>query len=1640
MSKQTSTLFHGLLSFGIFFFSSLLAITGRGQTPDDISFIQKSTHVESLQKYALELKSQALAKKTQAEEMAKKKGWVIKKTYEDGRTIELKELDPKGRPVYFSTCNLNAAKTVSTNKVWTGGGLGLNLSGSGITLREWDESVVRPTHQELTGRVVQGDGASGYSGHSTHVAGTMLATGIDPNAHGMANLANLRAFDWNSDYAEMASEAANGALLSNHSYVFITGWYNGGSHWYWYGDTTVSRYEDYFFSFYCDDARIVDSIACNAPYYLVCRAAGNDRGEGPSTQPVTHYIFDGNNWIFASTVRNIDGMPSGYGCITYGFGTSKNVMTVGAVYAIPNGYSSPSDVVQTGFSCTGPTDDGRIKPDIVADGVGLYSTYSTADNAYATMSGTSMATPNTTGSLGLLQQHYHNLHGVYMRSATLKGLVIHTADEAGSYPGPDYKFGWGLLNTAKAATLLSNTTTAKVNELTLANGTTYTLNIKANGTDPLRATICWTDPPGTPPPPSLNPPTIMLVNDLDLRIDGQTYKPWILDPTNPSAGATTGDNIRDNVEQIYISSLSAGCHTLTVTHKGTLVGGSQAFSLIVSGITVYPDFIAGPVSGNQSICYNSTPALLTGIAPTGGNPPYTYQWQSSADSINFTNIPGATVLNYQPGSLTVKTFFRQIQSASGSCDNANTNIIRILINPLPIPTITGTSNLCVNSGYYYYTTESGMTNYNWAVSSGGTITAGGTATSNTMTVNWNTAGAQTVTVNFTNANGCTGAIPTVYPVTVNPLAVPTITGPTPVCTGSAGNVYLTQTGMTGYVWSVSAGGTITAGGTATDNTVTVTWNTAGAQTVTVNFTNANGCTAAIPMVYPVTVNPLPIPTIIGSTSVCVGSAGNVYSTQTVMTGYVWSVSAGGTITAGATTTDNTVTVTWNTAGTQIVTVNFTNANGCTAAIPTVYPVTVNPLPIPTITGPTPVCAGSAGNVYSTQTGMNSYVWSVSAGGSITAGGTATDNTASVTWSTAGAQTVTVNYTNANGCTAAIPTVYPVTVNPLPIPIITGPTPVCAGSAGIVYSTQAGMTNYLWAVSTGGLITAGGATTSNTMTVTWNTAGSQTVSVNYIDSNGCTASEPAAYNVTVNPLPAPTIYGSNVICAGSTGYVYTTEAGKTNYIWSVSAGGTITAGGTATNNTVTIDWTTAGVQSVSVNYMNGSGCTAAVPILYPVTINPLPVPSLSGNGNCCAGTTGIVYNTDTGMSKYTWFVSGGGTITAGGTSTSFTVTVTWNTIGNQSVGINYQNSFGCWASSPTGLPVTVEALPVPIITGPSTICAVSTGNVYATESGMTNYLWNVSAGGTITTGGTPTDNTVTVDWNTAGAQTVSVNFTNVNGCTAPTPTVYPVTVNPLPGIAGTISGSSTVAQGQIGVVFSVIPITNATGYTWSLPSGATITAGDNTSSITVSFSASAVSGIITVTGTDSCGNGIVSPDFNLTVTVSVPMDIEVDGTITGTICYNATDIITVAETAPFTVQSGGHAEMIAGVAIDYKPGTTVQSEGYMWGHIAPSGPWCVPITAPSIVTVPMGIEEVPEQSFFKVYPNPTTGSFTLELSEVSETAIVKVEIYGMRGEKILNDQFTGEKKHEFSLESNPTGIYFIRVFCGDNLGSQKIIKQ
>ena len=144
-------------------------------------------------------------------------------------------------------------------------------------------------------------------------------------------------------------------------------------------------------------------------------------------------------------------------------------------------------------------------------------------------------------------------------------------------------------------------------------------------------------------------------------------------------------------------------------------------------------------------------------------------------------------------------------------------------------------------------------------------------------------------------------------------------------------------------------------------------------------------------------------------------------------------------------------------------VNYTNGNGCTASTATDRSVTINALPVPALVGATSVCSGSTGNVYSTDGGMSNYLWTVT-GGTITAGGGATNNSVTVTWGgSPGPGQVTVNYTNGNGCTATSASVRSVTIRALPNPAIAGNASVCANSAGNIYSTTGGMTNYLWSV-------------------------------------------------------------------------------------------------------------------------------------------------------------------------------------------------------------------------------------------------------------------------------------------------------------------------------------------------------------------------------------------------------------------------------------------------------------------------------------------------------------------------------------------------------------------------------------------------
>jgi len=548
---------------------------------------------DQLAELAAEQAAEARTARIEAEARAADLGLPVRQELDDGRVVELLRF-VGDQPIYYVTHNANAADTVSTDEVHPGGSLGLALDGAGQTLGIWDSGNVRATHQELAGRVNNLQAAS-LSNHSTHVGGTMIAAGVSAAAQGMAFAGALRAYDFNSDTAEMTAEQAlaNPIRISNHSYGFISGWifnFCGNGRWVWFGDPSISTVEDPIFGYYIQDAADWDQLAVDSPEYLMVKSAGNDRGEGPSGTVSHHHIGTGCGPLFADS-HPVDGGATGFDTIGGGPGSAKNDLTVGAVNDVIGGYSGPSSVVLASFTGWGPTDDGRIKPDLVANGISLTSPIANTDTAYGIASGTSMSTPNTSGSIALLNQHAENLFGTGFAflSATMKALVLHTADEAGPAPGPDYMHGWGLLNTATAATVMTEHTglvnTFHIHEDTLADGDVLELEVESDGTGPLRATLVWTDPAGTPPPFVVDPPDLMLVNDLDLRIEGPggVAAPWVLDPANPANPATTGDNVRDNVEQVVIDAPAAGTYTVRISHKGSLSGGAQDFGLIVTG-------------------------------------------------------------------------------------------------------------------------------------------------------------------------------------------------------------------------------------------------------------------------------------------------------------------------------------------------------------------------------------------------------------------------------------------------------------------------------------------------------------------------------------------------------------------------------------------------------------------------------------------------------------------------------------------------------------------------------------------------------------------------------------------------------------------------------------------------------------------------------------------------------------------------------------------------------------------------------------------------------------------------------------------------------------------------------------------------
>ena len=699
------------------------------------------------------------------------------------------------------------------------------------------------------------------------------------------------------------------------------------------------------------------------------------------------------------------------------------------------------------------------------------------------------------------------------------------------------------------------------------------------------------------------------------------------------------------------------------------------------------------------------------------------------------------------------------------------------------------------------------------------------------------------------------------------------------CLNSSGNIFSTETDMTKYVWNIP--GAIINSGSGTYS-VSVTWISPGIQPVSINYEDANGCSAILPQVYNVTVYDEPVIAITGAASSCVNSTGNVYTTDAGMTNYLWSVSAGGTITDGPGT--NEIKVTWNTTGPHSVSVNYTDGNGCSAALPTIHNVTVNPLPVPTISGSASVCDLSA-IVYTTQPGMTNYSWSVT-GGAITGDGGLTNNTATVTWNGVGPGTISVNYNDGNSCSAAAPSVYNVTVNSLPVPTITGPSPVCLNSTGNVYYTESGMTGYSWSIS-GGNITAG--TGTNLVTVTWISTTSPSISVNYADLNGCRAAASTIKTVTVNSLPVAIAGSNSPVCAGLN--INLTSGGGMNYSWTGTNGFLSTE-----QNPVISGPFPLGTRNYTVIVTDGNGCTLAASTSVQI-VTMIDVLA-SSNSPVCEGSTLNLSSTSGGTgATYSW------TGPNGFTSTSRTPSINSPTPLNNGMYIVTVTSPTCGSSTAT-TNVTINPLPT-ITLGPNPLACRGTTSVNLTYSATTEspdqYSINYDRNSPfpdvndVAFGSSPIVLTVPASVNTGNYHGIFSVRNSITGCVS---NDYDITVivNASPtatingnGTASFCTGGSTTLSANVGMSsyqwnLTGDPIDGATSSTLSVDK-----AGSYTVTVTNSNGCSATSSATVVTenplptmtlgALPSACEGATSANLNYSATTGNPnhYSIAYDGT-------------------------------------------------------------------------------------------------------------------------------------------------------------------
>ncbi len=518
-------------------------------------------------------------------------------------------------------------------------GAGRNYTGEGVGVMVRDDGIVGP-HIDFHGRIDNSLASGSGPTHGDGVAGILAGAGNrNPDMRGMAAGSSVFVVNYGSNFLDGPTQT-----LINNGSVQITN----------------SSYGD----------------GCNAGYTTNARN-------------VDQQIFDNESLLHVFSCGNSNGNNCGYGAgnqwgnITGGHKQGKNCIATANVFF--NGVLASS-------SSHGPAHDGRIKPDITANG---QNQESTAENhGYLTFGGTSGASPGIAGVSAQLYQAYAEENGgAHPPSGLIKATLLNTANDYGNV-GPDFKFGWGIVNGLRAGILIEEGRHL-TDQVSQGNSNTHTINVPS-GTTQVRFMLYWTDPEASP---GANP---ALVNDLDLVVtdpSNNDYLPYVLDhtpdPVTLDLPATNGEDHLNNMEQVLINNPAAGNYDLDVSGFNVPMGPQEYFivyEIITENLTLtYPNGEERfDPNVNQNIHWdaiNTTDGFTLEYSTDGGN--------------NWTNIVtvASTATNYLWNVPPVVTGEARVRVTSGAFSDESDGDFSIA------PTVTGVSltQVCPDQASFTWT-------------------------------------------------------------------------------------------------------------------------------------------------------------------------------------------------------------------------------------------------------------------------------------------------------------------------------------------------------------------------------------------------------------------------------------------------------------------------------------------------------------------------------------------------------------------------------------------------------------------------------------------------------------------------------------------------------------------------------------------------------------------------------------------------------------------------------------------------------------------------------------------------------------------------------------------------------------------------